>query len=86
MSNPPRCHGSGTKGCRVTKLGNITSVSLAVLLAQHIQHARNSLAEVARRPHQLGALFGLAREMRQALAALAGPAHALRLAFAAAAA
>jgi hopanoid-associated phosphorylase len=39
------------------------------------------LAEVLRRPHQIGALFGLARETRQALTALAGPARALRLAF-----
>lgn len=42
------------------------------------------LAEVARRPRQLGALVGLARETRRALAALSGPAHALRLTFAAA--
>lgn len=41
-------------------------------------------AEVARRPRQLAALCGLARETRQALLALAGPARALRLAFAAA--
>jgi hopanoid-associated phosphorylase len=40
------------------------------------------VAEVLRRPRQIAALFGLARETRQALAALAGPAHALRLAFA----
>src|SRR5438067_2384000 len=39
------------------------------------------LAEVLRRPHQIAALFGLARETRQALTALAGPARALRLAF-----
>ena len=39
------------------------------------------LAEVLRRPHQIRALFGLARETRQALTALAGPARALRLAF-----
>ena len=42
------------------------------------------LAEVLRRPRQLGALFGLARELRHALTALNGPARALRGAFAAA--
>lgn len=42
------------------------------------------LAEVLRRPRQIGALFGLARETRQALSALAGPVRALRGAFAAA--
>jgi adenosylhomocysteine nucleosidase len=42
------------------------------------------VAEVLRRPWQIAPLFGLARETRQALAALAGPARALRLAFAAA--
>lgn len=40
------------------------------------------LGEVLRRPRQIGALFGLARETRQGLTALAGPARALRLAFA----
>lgn len=40
--------------------------------------------EVLRRPGQIAALFGLARETRQALSALAGPAHALRRALAAA--
>ncbi|MBV8492841.1 MAG: hypothetical protein JO162_05120 [Alphaproteobacteria bacterium] len=39
-------------------------------------------AEVLRRPRQITSLFGLARETRQALTALAGPARALRLAFA----
>src|SRR5438132_10737992 len=39
-------------------------------------------AEVLRRPRQIASLFGLARETRQALTALAGPARALRLAFA----
>jgi hypothetical protein len=39
--------------------------------------------EVLRRPRQIAALFGLARETRQALIALAGPARALRLTFAA---
>jgi adenosylhomocysteine nucleosidase len=39
------------------------------------------VAEVLRRPRQITALFGLARETRQALTALAGPARALRLAF-----
>jgi adenosylhomocysteine nucleosidase len=42
------------------------------------------LAEVMRRPRQIGALYGLARDTRQALTALAGPARALRGAFAAA--
>jgi adenosylhomocysteine nucleosidase len=42
------------------------------------------VGEVLRRPQQIAALFGLARETRQALSALAGPAHALRRAFAAA--
>jgi adenosylhomocysteine nucleosidase len=42
------------------------------------------LGEVLRRPRQIAALFGLARETRQALSALAGPAHALRGALAAA--
>lgn len=36
------------------------------------------LASVMRRPRQLPSLFGVAREARQALAALVGPAHALR--------
>ncbi len=40
------------------------------------------LGEVLRRPRQIAALFGLARETRTALIALAGPARALRLAFA----
>jgi adenosylhomocysteine nucleosidase len=39
------------------------------------------VAEVLRRPRQIAALFGLARETRQALTALSGPARALRLAF-----
>ena len=39
-------------------------------------------SEVLRRPWQIGALFGLARETRQALIALAGPARALRSALA----
>ena len=39
-------------------------------------------AEVLRRPRQIASLFGLARETHQALSALAGPARALRLAFA----
>src|SRR5438045_9608015 len=39
-------------------------------------------AEVVRRPQQIASLFRLAREARQALTALAGPARALRLAFA----
>lgn len=42
------------------------------------------LREVLRRPWQIAALCGLARETRQALGALAGPARALRGAFAAA--
>jgi hopanoid-associated phosphorylase len=42
------------------------------------------LREVLRRPRQIGALFGLALETRQALTALAGPARALRTALAAA--
>lgn len=37
--------------------------------------------DVLRRPQQIGALCGLARETRRALCALAGPARALRLAF-----
>jgi adenosylhomocysteine nucleosidase len=36
------------------------------------------LASVMRRPQQLPTLLGVAREARQALAALVGPAHALR--------
>ena len=42
------------------------------------------LGEVLRRPQQIAALFRLARETRQALGALAGPARALHGAFAAA--
>ncbi len=42
------------------------------------------LGEVLRRPQQIAALFGLARETRRALSALTGPARALREAFAAA--
>lgn len=42
------------------------------------------LGEVLRRPGQIGALLGLARDTRQALGALAGAAHALRGALAAA--
>ena len=38
------------------------------------------LREVLRQPRQIAALFGLARETRQALSALAGPARALRYA------
>jgi adenosylhomocysteine nucleosidase len=38
------------------------------------------LADVVRRPQQIAALFGLARDTRRALGALAGPARALRLA------
>jgi len=57
--------------------------ALIPLRADGMPALRRVLAEVARRPHQLGALVGLAREMRQALAALTGPADALRLAFAA---
>ena len=38
--------------------------------------------DVLRRPRQIAALCGLARETRQALGALPGPAHALRAAFA----
>jgi adenosylhomocysteine nucleosidase len=41
------------------------------------------LGEVLHRPRQIAALFGLARETRQALLALAGPAHSLRANFAA---
>jgi len=37
--------------------------------------------EVLRRPRQIAALWGLARETRRALVALAGPAHAVRGAF-----
>jgi adenosylhomocysteine nucleosidase len=40
------------------------------------------LASVMRRPQQLPSLFGVAREARQALAALVEPAHALRRALA----
>jgi adenosylhomocysteine nucleosidase len=40
------------------------------------------LASVMRRPHQLRSLLGVAREARQALAALVGPADALRRALA----
>src|SRR4051794_25121853 len=43
---------------------------------------RRVLSEVLRRPQQIAALFGLARETRRALTALAGPARALRGAFA----
>lgn len=43
------------------------------------------VAAVLRRPGQIAQLFALARETRRALAALASPAHALRLAVAAAA-
>lgn len=42
------------------------------------------LGEVLRRPRQIGALLGLARETRRALSALTGPARTLREAFAAA--
>jgi len=42
------------------------------------------LGEVMRRPQQIAALVGLARETRRALGALTGPARALREAFAAA--
>jgi hopanoid-associated phosphorylase len=38
------------------------------------------LGEVLCRPRQIAALFGLARETRQALLALSGPAHSLRAA------
>lgn len=39
------------------------------------------LGDVLRRPRQIAALWGLARETRQALLALASPAHAVRGAF-----
>jgi adenosylhomocysteine nucleosidase len=42
------------------------------------------LVELLRRPQQIATLFGLARETRQALSALTGPARALRASFAAA--
>lgn len=57
--------------------------ALIPLAADGTPAFRRVLAEVMRRPRQIGELFGLARETRQALAALAGPARALRLAFAA---
>ncbi len=41
---------------------------------------RRVAVEMLRRPQQIGALLGLARETRRALGALAGPAHALGLA------
>jgi adenosylhomocysteine nucleosidase len=57
--------------------------ALIPLAADGTPSVARVLREVLRRPHQIAALFGLARETRQALGALAGPARALRGAFAA---
>jgi hopanoid-associated phosphorylase len=59
--------------------------ALIPLAANGTPALRRVLGEVLRRPRQIGALVGLARDTRQALVALAGPARALHLAFAAAA-
>lgn len=60
------------------------SAALIPLAADGTPAVIRVLGEVLRRPQQIAALFGLARETRRALSALAGPAHALRGAFAAA--
>jgi adenosylhomocysteine nucleosidase len=55
--------------------------ALIPLLADGTPSLTRVLGEVLRRPRQIAALFGLARETRRALIALASPAHALRGAF-----
>ena len=62
----------------------LPSAALIPLLEDGTPAFTRVLGEVLRRPQQIAALFGLARETRLALSALAGPARALRGAFAAA--
>jgi adenosylhomocysteine nucleosidase len=57
--------------------------ALIPLAADGTPAIRRVLAEVLRRPRQIGTLLALARETRRALAALAGPARALHVALAA---
>jgi hopanoid-associated phosphorylase len=61
---------------------NLPRAALIPLAEDGTPALRRVIAEVVRRPGQIAALFGLARETRRALAALSGPARALRLAFA----
>jgi adenosylhomocysteine nucleosidase len=61
---------------------DLPPAALVPLAADGTPALRRVAAEVLRRPRQLAALWGLARETRRALTALAGPAHALRFAFA----
>ena len=56
--------------------------ALIPLAADGAPALRRVFAEVMRRPQQIAALFGLARDTSRALTALAGPARALRLALA----
>ena len=60
----------------------LPSAALIPLTRQGNPALLQVLRDVARRPQQIGALCGLARETRRALGALAGPADALRAAFA----
>jgi adenosylhomocysteine nucleosidase len=62
----------------------LPSAALIPLSADGTPALVRVLSDVLRRPRQIAALFGLACETRQALSALAGPARALRGAFAAA--
>jgi adenosylhomocysteine nucleosidase len=63
---------------------DMPAVALIPLAADGSPAFTRVLGAVLRRPQQIAALFGLARETRRALSALAGPAHALHAAFAAA--
>ena len=62
----------------------LPSAALIPLSADGTPALARVLGDVLRRPRQIAALLGLARETRQALGALAGPARALHGAFAAA--
>jgi adenosylhomocysteine nucleosidase len=57
---------------------SLPPAALLPLSAEGRPQVGQVLASVMRRPQQLPSLFGVAREARQALAALVGPAHALR--------
>jgi hopanoid-associated phosphorylase len=61
---------------------HLPPAALIPLMENGMPAVARVLGEVLRRPGQIAALVGLARETRQALSALAGPAHALRAALA----
>ena len=68
---------------RLAELAGVNA-ALIPLSADGTPALARVLGDVLRRPRQIAALFGLARETRRALSALTGPARALRQAFAAA--